>query len=117
MFPGQSVGRGTVIGGMGCSGVCYGPHTQFDVRVCARLEEGTWSDTGFAGQALAVVVSPSDPRHVAVVDTDTFFYRGSSATGTVMQHSPAAILERRVRCRPAGPIPAPAGSLRSLTRH
>lgn len=34
---GQSVGRGTVIGGMGCSGVCYGPHIQFDVRVRGRL--------------------------------------------------------------------------------
>lgn len=34
---GQSVARGTVIGGMGCSGVCYGPHIQFDVRVRGRL--------------------------------------------------------------------------------
>lgn len=30
---GQPVGRGIVIGGMGCSGICSGPHIQFDVRV------------------------------------------------------------------------------------
>ena len=34
---GQTVARGAVIGGMGCSGVCYGPHIQFDVRVAGRL--------------------------------------------------------------------------------
>lgn len=34
---GQNVGRGAVIGGMGCSGICYGPHIQFDVRVNGRL--------------------------------------------------------------------------------
>ena len=34
---GQSVGRGMVVGGMGCSGVCYGPHVQFDVRVNGQL--------------------------------------------------------------------------------
>jgi murein DD-endopeptidase MepM/ murein hydrolase activator NlpD len=34
---GQWVGRGQLIGGMGCSGVCYGPHIQFDVRVGGRL--------------------------------------------------------------------------------
>jgi murein DD-endopeptidase MepM/ murein hydrolase activator NlpD len=34
---GQTVPRGGVIGGMGCSGVCYGPHIQFDVRVAGRL--------------------------------------------------------------------------------
>jgi hypothetical protein len=34
---GQGVARGTLIGGMGCSGVCYGPHIQFDVRVNGRL--------------------------------------------------------------------------------
>lgn len=37
---GQSVGRGEVIGGMGCSGICYGPHIQFDVRVNGRLING-----------------------------------------------------------------------------
>lgn len=37
VFPGQSVSRGTVVGGMGCSGVCYGPHIQFDVRIGGRL--------------------------------------------------------------------------------
>ena len=34
---GQSVARASLIGGMGCSGVCYGPHIQFDVRVDGRL--------------------------------------------------------------------------------
>ena len=34
---GQSVARGAVVGGMGCSGVCYGPHIQFDVRINGRL--------------------------------------------------------------------------------
>lgn len=34
---GQSVGRGSLIGGMGCTGVCYGPHVQFDVRVNGGL--------------------------------------------------------------------------------
>lgn len=34
---GQYVGRGGPIGGMGCSGVCFGPHVQFDVRVNGRL--------------------------------------------------------------------------------
>jgi murein DD-endopeptidase MepM/ murein hydrolase activator NlpD len=37
VIAGQAVARGTVIGGMGCSGVCYGPHIQFDVRVAGRL--------------------------------------------------------------------------------
>lgn len=42
-------------------------------------EGATWTDTGFAGQALAVAVSASDPTQVAVVDTDTRFYRSSDA--------------------------------------
>jgi murein DD-endopeptidase MepM/ murein hydrolase activator NlpD len=37
VVPGQSVSRATVIGGMGCSGTCYGPHIQFDVRIGGRL--------------------------------------------------------------------------------
>ena len=37
---GQTVGRGEVIGGMGCSGICNGPHIQFDVRVNGRLING-----------------------------------------------------------------------------
>lgn len=42
-------------------------------------EGATWTDTGFAGQALAVAVSPGDPDQIAVVDTDTRFYRSSDA--------------------------------------
>jgi len=34
---GQYVGRGATVGGMGCSGVCLGPHVQFDVRIKGRL--------------------------------------------------------------------------------
>lgn len=34
---GQSVGRGGQIAGMGCTGVCFGPHVQFDVRINGRL--------------------------------------------------------------------------------
>lgn len=34
---GQYVGRGGPIGEMGCSGVCFGPHVQFDVRINGRL--------------------------------------------------------------------------------
>jgi len=34
---GEIVGRGAVIGGMGCSGICGGPHIQFDVRVNGML--------------------------------------------------------------------------------
>lgn len=34
---GQSVGRGGQIAGMGCTGVCSGPHVQFDVRINGRL--------------------------------------------------------------------------------
>lgn len=34
---GQYVGREGPIGGMGCSGVCFGPHVQFDVRINGRL--------------------------------------------------------------------------------
>lgn len=34
---GQAVGRGSLIGGMGCTGICYGPHVQFDVRVNGGL--------------------------------------------------------------------------------
>ncbi|MBA2632890.1 MAG: M23 family metallopeptidase [Chloroflexi bacterium] len=34
---GQYVGRGATVGGMGCSGVCLGPHVQFGVRIKGRL--------------------------------------------------------------------------------
>jgi murein DD-endopeptidase MepM/ murein hydrolase activator NlpD len=34
---GQRVTRGGAIGGMGCTGICYGPHVQFDVRVNGGL--------------------------------------------------------------------------------
>ncbi len=34
---GQYVGRGGPIGAMGCTGVCFGPHVQFDVRINGRL--------------------------------------------------------------------------------
>lgn len=34
---GQRVTRGSAIGGMGCTGICYGPHVQFDVRVNGGL--------------------------------------------------------------------------------
>ncbi len=34
---GQYVGRGSQIAGMGCTGVCFGPHVQFDVRINGRL--------------------------------------------------------------------------------
>jgi photosystem II stability/assembly factor-like uncharacterized protein len=37
----------------------------------------TWSDTGFAIQALALAVSPSDPNVIAAVDQQTRFYRSS----------------------------------------
>lgn len=30
---GQSVGRGSVVGGVGCSGYCTGPHLHFEVRI------------------------------------------------------------------------------------
>jgi murein DD-endopeptidase MepM/ murein hydrolase activator NlpD len=36
---GQYVGREGAIGGMGCSGVCFGPHVQFDVRINGRLTD------------------------------------------------------------------------------
>jgi photosystem II stability/assembly factor-like uncharacterized protein len=35
----------------------------------------TWSDTGFASQALALAVAPDDPMDVALVDEATRFYR------------------------------------------
>ncbi len=34
---GQYVARGETIGGMGCSGMCFGPHVQFDVRINGQL--------------------------------------------------------------------------------
>lgn len=34
---GQQVQRGALIGGMGCTGLCYGPHIQFDVRLNGGL--------------------------------------------------------------------------------
>ena len=55
--------------------------TAAGIRMSADEGE-TWSDTGFAIQALALAVSPSEPDVLAAVDEQTLFYRSSDGGST-----------------------------------